>query len=188
MKIFAGFIVLICGLAINCSAQFRLPPFEVGLKGGFAAILATSDITAINAQGEIHLPINQHISVGWIYARTVYGTNYDNTQDKDYNTRELITGPELRISAGRARKLRPYLTLSYTKFEIVTDFENYRNANKSNALGAHFGLMLKLGSRMYLNLLEAGVRKLSKEPFWMPDGNLQIEFKTGLSYNFGKKK
>lgn len=176
-------------LTIAAQAQFNLPPFEINIKGGFSALITDDEgPQMINVQGGLHVPINQYISVGWMYARTAYGTVHNGDVDQDYRTQELITGPELRISGGRSRKLRPYLVLSYTKFEIVTDYEAYRDASKTNAFGAHFGLMLKLGNRMYLNLIEVGGRKLSDEPFWLPNGNIQAEIKTGLTYNFGKKK
>jgi len=179
-------LLLIVGPVLS-QAQFRLPPFEINLKAGYSVMITDGGPQMINLQGGLHVPINQYISVGWLYARTAYGTAYDDEVDKDYTTQELITGPEVRISGGRSRKLRPYLVLSYAKFEIVTDYESYRNASKSSALGGHLGLMLKLGNKMYLNLIEVGMRKLSDEPFWINE-NAQVEIKTGLSYNFGKKK
>jgi hypothetical protein len=189
---FSCLLILVAALTMQANAQFRLPPFEINVKGGFTSLLSKDYNTQmINVQGGVQVPINQFISVGWIYARTAYGNTRNNsseTSNKDYNTQELITGPEVRISTGRSRKLRPYLSLSYTKFQIVTDYEGYRNASKTNAMGIHAGLMLKLGGRMYLNLIEGGARKLADEPFWLTKGNIQIEIKTGLTYNFGKKK
>lgn len=192
MKKVSTIFLLLVAVAVDLRAQLRVPPFELNVKGTFNALISDNNETLmIGAQGGIDVPINQYIAVGWMYARTFYGSTHNGDKDANntnYDTQELITGPEIRISTGRSRKFRPYGALSYTRFEIVTDYGSYRNANKTTAWSVQAGLMMKLGGKMYWNLVEAAYRTIADEPFWIPGGNRQLEFKTGLTYNFGRRK
>lgn len=185
-------LALVLMLPLKTIAQFRIPSFDVEAKGGIAGLLTDNwDYWMTNYQAGIHFHVNQYVAIGATYYRgtgTIGRDLRDNAfSDEEFNTEELITGLDVRFSTGRSGKLRPYLSLNYSKVEIASDFGGYRQSGKTNAIGASAGLLLKLGNRMYLNLIDATGRNLSEELFWL-DGKTHLEFKAGLLYNFGKRK
>ena len=182
-------------------AQFRLPQMDVEVKFGQSIIPASGSSTIDNTQttnvgGALNFHISQHVGVGWYYQRSLSGSTKYQNNDGQSNTpskeaQMLLTGPVLRISTGRGSKWRPYIALSYSKMEIVQSNGGYNVSSKTNALGVNIGVMRRLGNRLYLNLIEVGGRLMNELPFWYEstgsNGGM-IEAKTGLTYNFGKRK
>lgn len=193
MKKFIPILLLFIGINTTIFGQFRLPSFDIEAKGGVGGFPNTQwDYLLTNYQTGIHIHINQHLAIGWTYSRGSGTTSRTGNQDifvnsEKYDTKELITGLDLRLSAGRTKKLRPYIALHYTKVEVVTDLVDYRQSVKTNAIGGSAGLLLKLGNKMYLNLIDITGRYLSEEPFWLNE-RVHLEFRAGLLYNISRRK
>ena len=80
--------------------------------------------------------------------------------------------------------------LGYSQIELVQITEAYRLADKANAFGVNLGIMRRLGTNLYLNVIELSLSNMSKDIFWFnSSGNTGIlDVKMGLTYNIGKRK
>lgn len=186
---------------VTSFAQLSLPPFDVELKGSVSVFPGQGNVSSsgtieriqtFNIHGAAHWQLNQNIGIGWFYCRSVNGgvyTHGDNgTKSKTSDAQMLATGPQVRLSTGRGKTWRPYMTVNYCQLELINDLEGYRLANKSKAVGGSIGIMLRLSNKVYLNLLEVSYRKILTEAFWFPSNSQMIEAKTGVTVNFGKRK
>ena len=189
-------------VSIQGVAQFSLPRIDVEAKVTQNIVPAGDNsspsyslkaLETTNIFLGAHWQINQHIAVGWIYSNSLRGSGYNNTDFKfnfgqgDTKALTSFSGIDLRLSAGRARKWRPYLSISYCTAQIIEDKGAFRLATKTNAIGGSIGFMRRMGNRLYFNAIELGVRKFSDKLFWADTGFL-IEAKMGFTYNIGKKK
>ena len=186
-----GRIILISMITtLTLKAQFRLPQIDVEAKGMFSFIDAKQDninnTFSISGQGAAHIQINQHIAIGAFYARSFTGDisySDNNGGNKVKNpTKLLFVGGDLRFSAGRSVKWRPYLSLNYSKVEFVETQGATNLATTTNAMGANIGVMLRLGNNLYWNVLEVGAKLLKDKIYWL-DADLMIEAKMGFTYN-----
>lgn len=191
-------LLFVCSSAV---AQFSLPRIDIEVKaaecvypGNDKQQYSLRALETTNLHLAAHVQINQHIAVGWFYSSSMRGNGYNTPHDFKFNfgggdskAQTLFTGVDLRLSAGRAVKLRPYLSLNYGKAQIVEDKGSYRLVSDQTALGASFGLMRRMGNHLYWNIIEIGVRNLSQKLFWS-QGGILLETKTGFTYNIGKKK
>jgi Outer membrane protein beta-barrel domain len=189
-------LLLMSGISVN--AQFQLPQFDVEIKGQQNLIpgdgqndgdLQVAETT--NIYGAAHVQLGQHIAVGGFFSKSLRGTGKFSLGQGDvtHDILFLQKGIDLRLSTGRARNWRPYLSLNYSKIEIVEDNGGYRIASKTNAFGGSLGIMRKLGSKLYLTVIELGAKSMSDEIFWFSTSDkLIIDLKMGLLYNIGKKK
>ncbi len=180
------------------NAQVQLPPIDVEFKvhqnvfpsnGGNGNL---DFIETTNWYGAAHFLISQHFAIGGFYSRNFRGASkYVNNDNSQYfrDNEMLVKGIEFRISTGRAKSWRKYMTISYSKLEVVEDNVDYRLAAKSNAIGANFGIMRKIGNRFYLTVIELGIKKISDNIFWVnANDQVVLDAKMGLLYNIGRKK
>ncbi|HWA35173.1 MAG TPA: outer membrane beta-barrel protein, partial [Cyclobacteriaceae bacterium] len=153
--------ILALGLSLPAAAQFRLPQMDADLKGAYSLFDAGSneDVDHMNSasiQGGVHIAINQHIAVGAFYMKSISGkvVHKDGagatTAKNELKT--LMTGFDIRLSAGRSVKWRPYILLSYSKVEFVESYSGYNLAHSTWAPGANIGVMLRLGNTLYWNV------------------------------------
>ena len=181
-------------------AQIRLPIFDVELKinenllpgdGRYNGDIKFMETT--NIYGGAHVQIGQHIALGGFYSRSFRGVaaiSYGNgNTDKKAEVLLLQKGLDLRLSTGRAKKWRKFLSVNYSQLEIVQVNQAYRLGGKTNAYGASLGIMRKLSNNLYLNVIELGVKVMSDEMFWLgPKNKFIMDARMGLIYNIGKKK
>jgi len=176
---------------VPASAQFRLPQIDIEAKGVGSIFDAgnnesISDIAAISGQGAFHVQVNQHIALGVVYAKSFLGKvhhqdgNHATTAKNDLKL--LMTGLDLRLSAGRSVKWRPYLSLNYSKVEFIEQYSGYNLAHSTNAIGANIGVMLRLGNNLYWNVVEVGAKSYKDKVFWLGT-DFTAEAKTGFTYN-----
>ena len=194
-------VCLACMLCTRGMAQIWLPMVDLEVKASQNVIPANNVnlislrvMETTNLFLAAHVQINQYLAAGWIYSRSFRGQGYNSPNDfkfhfgrGDSRAITLMQGPEIRISAGRSAKWRPYLNLNYCVAQVVEDKGSYRFASKQTALGASIGLMRRLGNRLYFNVLELGMKRFSEKIFWA-DTKLLLEAKTGFTYNIGKRK
>lgn len=199
-------LILLIGLTIphGILAQFRLPPFDVEVKVAQALIPTFNDnnsatikldfLEATSIYGAAHLQIGQHLGIGWLYSRSFRGTvrystnNNTQTPPAAENAFLLVNGPDLRISSGRGKKTRWYLSLNYTQVEFIDEKVGYRLAHKTNAFGGSIGIMKRLSNTVYFNIIELGAKAmLGEKAFWL-NSDLMLEAKTGFTLNFSKRK
>ena len=196
--------LLIGGLLIFISgesyAQLKLPTFDVELK--INQTLMPGDarnegeiqfIETTNIYGGAHVQINQHVALGGFYSRSFRGTvsvRYNNG-NVSHEALLLQKGLDVRLSTSRAKKWRKYLSVNFSQVEIVQVNEAYRLADKSNVFGASLGIMRKLSNKLYLNVIELGV-KVRSDDIWFAAGlegqKVFMDAKMGLTYNIGKRK
>ncbi len=195
------FIFFLLTLAsINGVAQLKLPSFDVELKIHQNLIAGGGDnqdgdmlyLETTNFYGGAHVQINQHVALGGFYSRSFRGvtvTDNGNSYQKA-EALQLQKGLDVRLSNGRAKKWRKYLSVNYSQVEIIQVNEAFRLAGKSNAFGVSLGIMRKLGNNLYLNVIELGVTVMSDGIFWFgtSDDIVMIDAKMGLTYNIGKRK
>ena len=185
------------------SAQFRMPSFDVELKvhqqlipgdgrnDGELKFLETTSY-----YGAVHLQLGQRIGVGVFYGKSFRGTEgiayADGRSDQQWEALTAVQGIDLRLSAGRARKWRPYLSLVVGRLEVVEINDSYRMAGKSALYGLNLGIMRRLGNKLYLNVIEIGAKYINDKMFWFdnegPGSYPMIDAKMGLTYNIGRKK
>ncbi len=187
----------------EAKAQFTLPRIDIEVKlaqnvvSGSTGNKQTYPLQALETT-DLHLgahwQINQHIAVGWIYSGSLRGSGY-NAQNFNFSFGQgdskavtSFSGLDLRLSAGRAVTWRPYMSLSYGKAEVVEDKGSFRLADKTTSVGGSIGIMRRFGHHLYWNVFEAGLRQFSSKLFWADDGNFIITFRTGFTYNIGKKR
>ena len=192
------FIFFLLTLAsINGVAQLKLPSFDVELKihqnlipkrnGSGDQNGSMEVVETTNFYGGAHVQINQHVALGGFYSRSFRGVT-DNSGQKA-EALQLQKGLDVRLSNGRAKKWRKYLSINYSQVELVQVNEAYRLAGKSNAFGASLGIMRKLSHNLYLNVIELGVNAMTDEIFWFNTSDkIIIHAKMGLTYNIGRRK
>lgn len=177
-------------IALPVTAQFRLPQIDVDLKGAYSLFDAGNNenvdhIHQMSVQGSVHVAISQHIAVGAFYMKGISG-GIDHKNGSGANTQNelktLMTGFDIRLSAGRSVKWRPYLLLSYSKVEFVESYTGYNLAHSTWAPGVNVGVMLRLGNTLYWNVLEVGAKFLGEKVYWL-DTDFTAEVKTGFTYN-----
>ena len=184
-------------------AQFHLPRFDVEIKGGMAMISAdqtmdqtyyVKDAKTFNIQVGAHWQLNQNIGIGWVYTRSMSGTigfesgNGSSAPPND-NIFLMMNGPDLRISTGRTRKMRYYLSVNYVALEFVEQKEGYRLAAKTNTFGGGIGMMLRLSNKLYWNIIELNAHPIPSDAiYWLTKTDVILEAKTGFTINFGKRK
>ncbi len=184
-------------------AQFRMPRIDVEVKIHQVLIPGNGDqnspsslkaISTANLLLGAHVQINQYFAVGWYYSNSFSGSGYNTVDFKgkfwakgDSKAMTQLSGPEIRISTGRASKWRPYLILNYSNIQIVEDKESFRFSSKLTAIGASMGIMRRYGNHLYWNVLEIGGKSFSEKLFWADASGL-IDVKMGFTYNIGKKK
>ena len=200
-------LALVFGLLLCvgvCQAQFRLPPFNVELKVTESLIPNNDNnqsgaynldlLEATSVYGAAHLQFGQHIEVGWLYSQSFRGmvkySNNGGSQSPPASEKAslLMYGPEARYSTGRGKKTRFSLGINYTQVEFTDDKGGYRLAHKTNAIGASFGIIRRLSNTIDFNIIELGAKAmLGEKAFWIKS-DLMLEVKTGLIFNFSKRK
>lgn len=192
-------------LVLSASAQLRVPSFEVAVKAGYVnigddrndpsggnSIFRTYE--SIYAQGELSVHIGQHIAIGYFHQRSILGDYHDSGgnsgQDVNLEGEHLIHGLNLRLSTGRTSKFRAYVQFKYFESQFLIDYGDFRVAREGPGAGAGVGLMLRLGHKLYLNLIEAEATTLLSESdvLFSDDKILFPTVRTGITYNFSKRK
>ena len=179
--------------SIHGVAQLKLPTFDVELKISQNSIIGSGDVQLFvettNFYGGAHVQINQHVALGGFYSRSFRGVTDNGNSDQKAEALQLQKGLDVRLSNGRAKKWRKYLSINYSQVEIVQVNKGFRLAGKSNAFGASLGIMRKLSHNLYLNVIELGVNAMTDEIFWFNTSDkIIIHAKMGLTYNIGRRK
>lgn len=191
------YTLLLLFTVVSAKAQFRLPQFDIEAKGGFTMIDAGGNDGTSNPihranfssfQAGLHVQFSQRIALGGFYDRSfggeiVFGSGSTSTE---YPLSVLMYGVDLRFSAGRSAKWRPYIGLVYGKAEFVQQTGNYNLAAQSNVMGVNLGIMLLFGRNFYWNILEISPRYLPDKIFWI-NSDFMIAGKTGFTYNIRLK-
>ncbi|MDL5048560.1 hypothetical protein QQ054_21330 [Oscillatoria amoena NRMC-F 0135] len=188
-------------LSSGTVAQLKVPPFEIDLKGG---VFYTSFLNDLVGEMEyvyaapiwsagINFHISQRIALGGYYSGSIGGNvtlrnDYNGNNIGSFPSAHQVYGVQLRFSAGRNSKVRPYILATIANYEMFIDHESYRIANSSLVYGGALGLMLRLNNALYLTLPEIAVR-MRTEGFYFEDSmEPMAEIKVGISYNFSKRK
>jgi hypothetical protein len=185
-------------------AQFRIPTFDVELKANQHISPGRGNIEdklrhfeTTNIHGALHIHFGQRLALGVFYSKSfrgeaVYTYGEGSAPDVRRDLLMAIRGIDLRLSAGRARRWRPYISGTVSRIELVQDNVVYRVAGKSAMYGVNIGVMRRLSNNLYLNLIEIGGKYINDKMFWFDDngsgGALMVDAKMGLTYNFGKRK
>jgi hypothetical protein len=196
-------IVIAWFVCISSQAQFQLPRFDVEIKGGIAIVGADQTIDqtyyvttakTFNYQVGAHWQLNQNIGIGWVYTKSLSGTigfesgNGSSGPPPD-NIFLMMNGPDLRISTGRTRKMRYYLSVNYVTLEFVEEKSGFRLAAKTNTFGGGIGMMLRLSNKVYWNIVELNAHPIPSDAvYWLTKTDVILEAKTGFTLNFGKRK
>lgn len=181
-------------------AQFQLPRIDVEVKLNQTVLpgdnydqYTVKALETTNLLLGAHWQISQHFGLGWIYSNSFRGNGYNvndfkfNFGNGDSKAMTMYSGPDLRISTGRAKKWRQYLSINYCKLEVVEDKGSFRYSQKTNAFGGSLGVARRMGNHLYWNVFELGAKGLTDKLFWS-NMNFMFEIKMGLTYNLGKKK
>ena len=202
-KISIAVVALLLGVTQVMIAQFRLPSFDVELKAnqnlipgegrrdGELKVLETTNIHC-----GVHVQFGQRLALGVFYSKSFRGTSKisygDGTSDIQRDALMAMRGIDLRLSGNRARSWRPHISVNFAVIEVIQDNESHRVAGKSPVYGINFGLMKKLSNRLYLNVIELGVKYINDKMFWFDNNGATSyplgEAKMGLTYNIGKRK
>ena len=206
-----GNFILIWIISLSATtglAQFHLPSMDIQLKSGVAVLPDVNDdfnnhytYTAPLLYSEINWNISQHFAAGAFLTTGVYSTSNfaftgeSGSSNTSYGSSHLAYGIKLRASSGRQLRFRPFAEFSYGKLDMYVEKNVYRISNSTTFFGISFGLMVRLGSKLYLVLPQATIRMRKNGFFFEPAGNYLfssytpfIELSGGLSYNIGKKK
>ncbi|MBI1767802.1 MAG: hypothetical protein HYR67_05480 [Bacteroidetes bacterium] len=195
------FFFLLCSSSTLSLAQFSLPRIDVEVKAHQTLIpgddynspTSLKAIATTNLLLATHVQINQYLAVGWYYSNSFRGSGYNTDfkgkfwKDGDSKAMTSLSGPDIRISTGRAAKWRPYLSINYASAQVVEDKGSFRFSTKLAAVGGSIGIMRRYGNHLYWNVLEIGIKQFSQKLFWGNDSFL-IDAKMGFTYNIGKKK
>ena len=188
-------------ISFQLCGQFRLPKFEVQTKVGWAGCNfqdsnnRSYEYGTLIWSGDLSIPMNQHFSIGVFLSQSMPGAhvavggNVGTLNSKaTYDVKHQVFGTMLRISANRLKRFRPYVDARVGKFEMYIDHDAYRLANSTIFLGGTLGLMIRLGSRMYVVFPEIALMSRSQS-FFFDTGKLPIfELRGGLCFNFDKRK
>ena len=192
--ILPGILLLLCGALSQ--AQIKLPPFDVELKidqiffPGQSNFHLEGEIRSMgmtSLYGGVNFQFNQYIALGFSYARSFWGSASIAGREAE----EILLsqkGLNLRLSAGRAKKLRPYLILSFAQYKIVHVRENFQLADKLFFNGANLGIMCRLNNRLYLNVIELGLVSTLDEIWFVDNMKEALDLKMGFTYNIDRRK
>lgn len=198
--------ILIAGLLLLCVrvnyGQLKIPTFDVELKVHQTLIPGHGDNGAVefaettNIYAGAHIQVNQHVALGGFYSRSFRGTSKIHFPDNSSIQRDVLflqKGLDVRLSTGRAKNWRKYMSINYSQVELVQVGESFRLADKSMAFGLNLGFMRRLSNNLYLNVIDLGCTVITNDIFWFdtePDTNFYpiFEAKMGLTYNIGKRK
>jgi hypothetical protein len=198
-------LIVLVSLASSVFAQLRVPSFEVALKGGYVNISDDSNdpvsgsnehktYESVYIQGEINFHIGQHIALGYFHQRSVFGDYHYTSGGSsgiplEFTGKHLIHGLNLRLSTGRTSKLRPYIQFKYFLDQFVIDYEGFNVARDGSGAAAGLGLMMRIGHKIYINLVEVeACTFLNDSDVLFVDGNVFPTARTGITYNFSKRK
>jgi hypothetical protein len=193
-------LLVACSLAAIgfAQAQFTIPTFDVELKAGACELVpkeqgAFSEYRGILASAGINFHLGQRIALGGFYSRsmsTKANGSYDNAfgDNVTYPAAHQTYGISVRLSTGRKPRFRPYVQASIARHEMYVDFDSYRIANSTLAIGGALGLMTRLSSKLYLILPELTLRKRMEGFYYETSRELLFEYKAGICYNFSKRK
>jgi hypothetical protein len=204
MKISIGvFFVLMLGSA-ELAGQFKMPSFEVALKGGYVNIgddtenliegyTMYNNYEAAYVQGEINFHVGQHIAAGYFHQRSVkgwYGNSHDSGGDPfEFDAAHLLHGINVRFSTGRSAKFRGYIQVKYFASEFIVDHVDYEVARKGSGVGGGLGVMMRVGHNLYINLLEVeAATLLSDSDVLFAKSDVFPTARIGVTYNFSKRK
>jgi hypothetical protein len=202
---------LSCVLALVLAAQhvtgqFKLPSFEVAVKGGYTfadeqvedQFGSSSDETyeAAYVHGEASVHLGQHIAIGYFYQQSVMGMYHNGHNGGgsgvtrfEYDAGHLFHGLNLRFSTGRTSKLRPYIQVKYFSAQWVVDYGDFDIARKGAAVGGGVGLMMRVGHSLYINLIEVeACLPLTDSDVLLTKNNVFPTARFGVTYNFSKRK
>lgn len=187
-------------------AQISIPPIDFQLKGGAGVLPDAQDsygnpfsYTAPMLYGEINWNITQHIALGAFGSKGVYSqSNYtleSISGDASHGGSHSLYGLKLRLSTGRAPNFRPFTEINYGKMDMYMEKDTYRVASSTTFFGLSMGLMIRVGSKLYIVLPQINLRFRSKgfffeeqDDYLFSDYSPFVEYCAGLSYNIGKKK
>ena len=185
------------------AAQLRLPAFDISLKTGYMFMpddyyveqadgnrFVSYQYESIWAQGEVNVHIGQRIAVGFFYNKSLLGgyVNHDGDQPAQ-EAEHLLYGVLLRLSSGRAVKVRPYLQVKYFKNEVVVHQLGYDVANQCTGAAAGLGLMIRLSNKLYLNIPDVELGSLfNSGDILFRDKSMILKAGLGLTYNFSRRK
>jgi hypothetical protein len=178
--------------ATTAVAQLQLPQLDIEAKGGYGLIDAGSSDVIKRAsfksiQGALHIQINQRIAIGGFYSKAIGGdVEYSSGTDAKYNLNVLMYGADIRFSAGRSAKWRPYLGLVYGQAEFVQEAAAVNLASKTTIMGVNAGIMLRFGRNFYWNVVEVSPRFMPDKIWWL-NSDFCLEAKTGFLYNIRLK-
>lgn len=202
-KIFVVAILMI-GFG-QVQAQFPLPSFDVSLKAGYMELYDNLNIDGYNYshvyqsgawQGEVNLQLGQRVAFGWFYSRPLVSSYHEakgsNAEMVNLKGDHLMYGANIRLSGGRASKLRPYVQMKYFWLEVAIEQSGYRTAVDLKGIAGGIGLMLRVNHKMYINLIEGEIGSPFKHDGIMFNGaqwdRAFPQLRTGLTYNFSKRK
>lgn len=193
-KIGCATIFLFLITVVSSESQIRLPQFDIEAKGGFSMIDVGGNEAIRNTsfsffQTGLHVQFGQRVALGGFYNRSFSGeVRYKTGSDSDliYPLSVLMYGVDLRFSAGRSVKWRPYFGLVYGKAEYVQKTGGYNLAASSNVMGANLGIMRLFGRNFYWNVLEISARYMPDKISWLK-ADFSLEAKTGFTYNIRLK-
>lgn len=202
-------IVLVL-FSITCLAYqgfAQLPSMDIQVKFGITSIADMRDrdnniynYLAPALVGELNYHISQYFAVGAFYsksfsAQTEFVPDVSDTDAMSYNSAHQSYGLKMRVSTGRQPRFRPFVELTYGKFEMYIEKDFYRVANSTNYFGGSIGLMIRLNSKFYLVLPQVSIQGRTDPFFFEIPSDIAlgsyppiIEIRGGISYNFGKKK
>jgi hypothetical protein len=192
---------------LTCQGYAQLPSMDIQIKSGLTTLLDMRDkdnniynYLSPVIFGELNYNISQHFAVGVYYSKGIGGQtefipDFSDTDTEFYNSSHQCYGFKIRASTGRQPRFRPFIELTYGKFEMFIEKDFYRVANSSNYFGWSMGLMLRLNGKFYLVLPQVSFRTRTDPFYFEVPGDFVlgsyppiIEITGGVSYNFGKKK
>ncbi len=196
------FLIIALFASVHANAQFRLPSFDISVKGGYINLTDDYSVNnqsehfvyeSIGIQGEIHAQFGQHLALGWFYGKSGYANyheqNSNSTEAVDKVAEHLQYGLNARLSAGRSSRLRPYVQAKYFWLQVAVQQSGYRAGNEFTGFAGGAGLMLRASHRLYINLIEAEINMLTKQKGIMFNSTDKVpQVRAGLTYNFSKRK
>lgn len=182
--------LLVYTLPISTLAQFHLPVLELSVKSGVTKTTDLGDAVLVDLRSEVNIHINQYVSAGGFYSRSLFGEDEENDNlDISSELKSLSYGVRIRLSTGRIYKFRPYVFLTLSKLEIVEKVtDNLNFAGDWTGITYGGGLMIRLSNRLYLNLIEIEYIPAKDAFFFLPPDLNFISFRFGVNYTLGKKR
>jgi len=177
-------------LPISLFAQFHIPVLDLAVKSGVTSTTDLGSTLIIDLRPEINVHINQFLSAGGFYSRSLFGEYEENDNLSILpELKQLRYGARIRVSTGRISKFRPYAFVTLTKWEIVekiTDNLNFSGDWTGLTFGG--GFMVRLSDRLYLNVIEVEYTPAKNEFFFILEDLNFISLRLGANYTIGKKR